>query len=479
MSNMSSKNAAGNRIATLLDAGSFVEIGGAVTARTTDFNMQQKETPADGVITGYGVIDGNLVYVYSQDASVLGGAIGEMHAKKIANIYDMAMKMGAPVIGLVDCAGLRLQEATDALEAFGNLYLKQTMASGVIPQITALFGMCGGGLAVVPALTDFTFMEEKNAKLFVNSPNALPGNEISKCNTSSAKFQSEETGLVDAVGTEEEILAEIRDLVMILPCNNEENASYDECMDDLNRVCEGIENATEDTAIALAMISDENYFFETKRAYAKDMVTGFIRLNGMTVGAVANRSKVYNEESEVVAEFDGSLSADGAAKAAEFVEFCDAFNIPVLTLTNVSGFKASEYDEKHLAKAAAKLTYAFANASVPKVNVIIGKAYGSAYVAMNSKSTGADMVYAWPEASIGMMDATLAAKIMYADKDADTMKEKAAEYQELQSSPMAAARRGYVDTIIQAGDTRKYVIGAFEMLFTKREERPMKKHGTV
>lgn len=479
MSNMSSKNAAGNRIATLLDAGSFVEIGGAVTARTTDFNMQQKETPADGVITGYGVIDGNLVYVYSQDASVLGGAIGEMHAKKIANIYDMAMKMGAPVIGLVDCAGLRLQEATDALEAFGNLYLKQTMASGVIPQITALFGTCGGGLAVVPALTDFTFMEEKNAKLFVNSPNALPGNEISKCNTSSAKFQSEETGLVDAVGTEEEILAEIRDLVMILPCNNEENASYDECMDDLNRVCEGIENATEDTAIALAMISDENYFFETKRAYAKDMVTGFIRLNGMTVGAVANRLKVYNEESEVVAEFDGSLSADGAAKAAEFVEFCDAFNIPVLTLTNVSGFKASEYDEKHLAKAAAKLTYAFANASVPKVNVIIGKAYGSAYVAMNSKSTGADMVYAWPEASIGMMDATLAAKIMYADKDADTMKEKAAEYQELQSSPMAAARRGYVDTIIQAGDTRKYVIGAFEMLFTKREERPMKKHGTV
>lgn len=479
MSNMSSKNAAGNRIATLLDAGSFVEIGGAVTARTTDFNMQQKETPADGVITGYGVIDGNLVYVYSQDASVLGGAIGEMHAKKIANIYDMAMKMGAPVIGLVDCAGLRLQEATDALEAFGNLYLKQTMASGVIPQITALFGTCGGGLAVVPALTDFTFMEEKNAKLFVNSPNALPGNEISKCNTSSAKFQSEETGLVDAVGTEEEILAEIRNLVMILPCNNEENASYDECMDDLNRVCEGIENATEDTAIALAMISDENYFFETKRAYAKDMVTGFIRLNGMTVGAVANRSKVYNEESEVIAEFDGSLSADGAAKAAEFVGFCDAFNIPVLTLTNVSGFKASEYDEKHLAKAAAKLTYAFANASVPKVNVIIGKAYGSAYVAMNSKSTGADMVYAWPEASIGMMDATLAAKIMYADKDADTMKEKAAEYQELQSSPMAAARRGYVDTIIQAGDTRKYVIGAFEMLFTKREERPMKKHGTV
>ena len=224
MSNMSSKNAAGNRIAALLDAGSFVEIGGAVTARATDFNMQEKETPADGVITGYGVIDGNLVYVYSQDASVLNGAIGEMHAKKIANIYDMAMKMGAPVIGLVDCAGLRLQEATDALEAFGKLYQKQAMASGVIPQITAIFGTCGGGLSLVPALTDFTFMEAEKAKLFVNSPNALPGNEVSKCNTASAKFQSENTGLVDGIGTEEEILAEIRELVTMLPGNNEDNA---------------------------------------------------------------------------------------------------------------------------------------------------------------------------------------------------------------------------------------------------------------
>ena len=478
MGNMATENAASLRINGLLDAGSFVEIGGAVTARATDFNMQEKDTPADGVITGYGVIDGNLVYVYSQDATVLNGAIGEMHAKKIANIYDMAMKMGAPVIGLIDCAGLRLQEATDALESFGKLYQKQAMASGVIPQITAIFGNCGGGLSVVPALTDFTFMEETKAKLFLNSPNALPGNDISKCDTSSAKYQGA-NGLVDAVAAEEDILAEIRTLITILPCNNEEDASYDECLDDLNRVCEGIENAVEDTAIALATISDDNLFVETKREFAKDMVTGFIRLNGMTVGAVANRSKVYNEEAEVVAEFDGSLSADGAAKAAEFVEFCDAFNIPVLTLTNVTGFKASVYEEKHLAKAAAKLTYAFANATVPKVNVIIGKAYGSAYVTMNSKSTGADMVYAWPTAEIGMMDAALAAKIMYAGADAATLKEKAAEYKELQSSPLSAARRGYVDTIINPADTRKYVIGAFEMLFTKREERPAKKHGTV
>lgn len=479
MGNMATESAAGNRIDSLLDAGSFVEIGGAVTARATDFDMQKKETPADGVITGYGVIDGNLVYVYSQDASVLNGAIGEMHAKKIANIYDMAMKMGAPVIGLVDCAGLRLQEATDALEAFGKLYLKQSMASGVIPQITAIFGTCGGGLSVVPALTDFTFMQAKGARLFINSPNAILGNEISKCDTSSAAFQSEHTGLVDDIGTEEEILSDIRSLICILPCNNEEDASYGECTDDLNRVCGELSNLSEDTSIALSVIADNNVFFETKKNYAKDMVTGFIRLNGMTVGAVANRSKVYSADAKILAEFDGSLSADGAKKAAEFIEFCDAFNIPVLTLTNVSGFRASADDEKRLAKAVAELTYAFANATVPKVNVIIGKAFGSGYVAMNSKSLGADMVYAWPEAEIGMMDAELAAKIMYSDADASTIKEKAAAYKELQLSPLSAARRGYVDTIIEPADTRKYVIGAMEMLFTKREDRPVKKHGTV
>ena len=479
MSNTTSLSLASKRILSLLDEGSFVEIGGAITARTTDFNMQQKETPADGVITGYGVIDGNLVYVYSQDASVLKGAIGEMHAKKIANIYDMAMKMGAPVIGFVDCAGLRLQEATDALNAFGSVYYKQAMASGVIPQITAVFGKCGGGLAVASAMTDFTFMEGKDGKLFLNSPNAIEGNEISKCDTSSADFQSSKAGLVDVVGTEAEIMAEIRALVSILPANNEDDASYDECMDDLNRACAGIENATEDTAIVAAMISDNNVFFETKRAFAKDMVTGFVRLNGMTVGVVANRSKVYDAEGNVAEEFDGTLTPAGCKKAADFVEFCDAFNIPVVSFTNVTGFKACTCAEKNLARETAKLTYAFANATVPKVNVVIGKAYGSAYVTMNSKAIGADMVYAWPTSEIGMMDANLAAKIMYADEDAATIKEKAAEYKELQSSPMAAARRGYVDTIIAPADTRKYLIGAFEMLFTKREDRPAKKHGTI
>lgn len=479
MSYNATENSASRRIATLLDEGSFVEIGGAVTARSTTFNLQEKAAPSDGVITGYGVIDGNLVYVYSQDADVLGGALGEMHAKKIARIYDMAMKMGAPVIGLIDCAGLRLQEATDALEAFGSLYHKQALASGVIPQVTAIFGMCGGGLAVVPGLTDFTFMEAKDGKLFVNSPNALEGNEISKCNTASADYQSKTAGLVDGIGAEAEILGQIRDLVCMLPANNEDDMSYEECTDDLNRICADIANASEDTAIALAQIADNQILVETKKDYAKEMVTGFIRLNGMTVGVVANRSKVYNAEAEVEAEFDSVLTVDGCKKATDFVNFCDAFSIPVLTLTNVTGFAATVESEKNMASAVAKLTYAFANATVPKVNVIVGKAFGSAYVSMNSKSIGADLVYAWPTAEIGMMDAKLAAQIMYADADAETLNEKAAEYKELQSNPNSAAARGYVDAIIEPADTRKYVIGAFEMLFTKREDRPAKKHGTV
>ncbi len=474
---------ASKRINALLDDNSFVEIGGYVTARNTDFNLQHKETPADGVITGYGVIDGNLVYVYSQDATVLNGALGEMHAKKIAKVYDLAMKMGAPVIGLIDCAGLRLQEATDALNGFGELYLKQTMASGVIPQITAIFGNCGGGLAIIPTLTDFTFMEEKNAKLFVNSPNALSENKSQ--DTAGADFQSKETGIVDFTGDEDAVIEQIRTLVNILPANNEDDNSYDECTDDLNRVCSDLANAKGDTSIALSNISDDNFFYEVKKSYAKDMVTGFIRLNGMTVGAVANRTEVYDDEMNLTDSYKPELTTNGCEKAAEFINFCDAFNIPVLTLTNVNGYKATVDEEKTIAKAVAKLTYAFANATIPKVNVVIGEAFGSAYLAMNSKSIGADIVYAWSDAKIGMMQAQSAVKIMYADEinnaddAAKLISEKSAEYEKLQSSALAAAKRGYVDDIIEACDTRKRIIAAFEMLYTKREDRPAKKHGTI
>lgn len=471
------------RIDAILDDSSFVEIGAGVRARATDFNITENAAPSDGVITGYGVINGNLVYVYSQDATIMNGTIGEMHAKKIAGLYDLALKMGAPVIGLIDCAGIRLQEATDALSGFGEIYRKMSDASGVIPQITAVYGNCGGGLAVLAGLSDFTFMEEKNGHLFVNSPNALEGNYTEKLDTSDAKFQAE-AGVIDFAGDEDAIANGIRQLVSILPANNE-TEPFTDSKDDLNRICADMAAEIADPALALSDISDDNLFVEVKPEFAKEIVTGFIQIDGSTIGAVANRSAQFDENGEKSAEYDAVLTVDGAYKAADFVNFCDAFEIPVLTLTNVKGFEATVRSERAIAKAVAKLTFAFANATVPKVNVITGEAYGSAYVTMNSKALGADVTYAWSNASIGMMDATLAAKIMYSDEAAKSddvqavIAEKAAEYAKLQSNVESAASRGYVDTIISPEDTRKYVAAAFEMLYTKREDRPDKKHGTV
>ncbi len=466
---------ASDRINALLDDSSFVELGAYVTARSTDFNMPETDTPKDGVITGYGVINGKLVYVYSQDATVLGGAIGEMHAKKIANVYNMAMKVGAPVIGLVDCAGLRLQEATDAMNSFGRLYLKQSVASGVIPQITAVFGNCGGGVALVPALTDFTFMTAEGSKLFVNSPNALEGNNQSKLDTASAAYLSSNTSLVDAVCEDDAaVLTQIRALVDMLPSNNQDGATS-ECADDLNRIIPNLDGFVKDGRAVLQNIADGNVFFEVKKDYAKDMVVGFVKLNGDTVGCVANQVEGGSE----------LISADGAAKAADFVKFCDAFDIPVLTLVNTKGFVATVENEKKMAEAAAKLTYAFANADVPKVTVVMGDAFGTAYTVMNSKALGADMVYAWPTAKIGTMDPEMAVKIMYEKEIAEASDKKATiaelkkTYTELQSTAMAAAKRGYIDDIIEPDATRKRVIAAFDMLYTKNEDRPYKKHGAV
>ena len=477
MSN-SKDNLAMKRIVGLVDENSFMEIGSLVTARSTDFDLANTDTPSDGVIIGHGLVDGNLVFVYSQDASVLGGTIGEMHAKKIAGLYDMAVKMGAPIVGLIDCAGIRLQESVDALEAFATLYAKQSMASGVVPQISAVFGNCGGGLSVVSALSDFTFAEAENAKIFVNSPNAIPENNTQKCDTASAEFQSTEAGTIDGVGTAEEILAQIRELITILPSNNAQAGCVDDCSDDLNRAALSVDTMKGDPRYVLSEISDDHIFVETKRAFAKDMVTGFIKLNGMTIGAVANATELYDAEGKKTEEFDAVLSARGCNKAADFISFCDAFEIPVVSLTNTTGFKACKCAEKNLPKALARMTAAFANATVPKVNVITGQALGSAYAMMNAKSLGADLVYAWPDAKIGMMDAKLAAGIMYPDASADVIAEKAKAYDELQNDVKTAARRGYVDRIVAAADTRKYLIAAFEMLFTKNVEQPYKKHGS-
>jgi len=470
-----SKLSASERIAALLDDSSFVEVGAYVTARSTDFNMKEFDTPKDGVITGYGVIDGKLVYVYSQDAAVLGGSIGEMHAKKIANIYNMAMKCGAPVIGLIDCAGLRLQEATDALTAFGRLFQKQALASGVIPQITAIFGNCGGGSAIIPSLTDFTFMTKEGSKLFVNSPNALAGNYEAKLDTAAAGYVSKNTGLVDEVcDTEADVLSKIRSLVSILPSNNDSEAIAD-CEDELNRTIPGIEANKDDARAVITSIADDEIFVEVKKDFAPEMVIGFIRMDGMTIGCVGNQAK----------DGGSSITTAAAEKAAKFVNFCDSFNIPVLTIANAEGFAATIEEEKTISQATARLTFAYSEATVPKVTVVTGKAFGTAYVVMASKSLGTDMVYAWPTAKIGMMDSEMAVKLMY-EKEIAEAADKAAvitdlkkQYEETQSSALTAARRGYVDDIIEPDATRKRVIAAFEMLHTKIEERPVKKHATV
>lgn len=455
------------RIESLLDEHSFVELGALVTSRSTDFNLEEKKAPSDGVVIGHGLIDGCLVFVFSQDASVLNGTIGEMHARKIQSVYDMAVKMGAPVIGLLDCAGVRLQESVDAMESLGAIYKKAVDASGVVPQIVGVFGNCGGGLSVLTSISDFTFME-KDSSLFLSSPDAICNNRKDTNNTAGAEFQYEQAGNVDFMGTADEMYAAMRKLITMLPGSNVEDGCVDECMDDLNRAAEGMEDKIDDAAAFATEISDGYVFVECKAGYAKEMVTGFIKLNGVTIGVVGNRTM---DDKSV-------LTAAGCDKAADFVQFCDAFDIPVLTLTNVCGYEASVEAEKSLTRALARMTFALANATVAKINFITKTAFGSAYILMNSKSLGADLVYAYESAKIGTMDPKLAAKIMYEDKPADEIDKKAAEYEALQSGVSAAASRGYVDRIINPADTRKYLIAGFEMLFTKRVDGPYKKHGT-
>ncbi len=469
MSNKLSMSAS-ERINALLDDSSFVEIGAYVKARNTDFNIQDKDTPKDGVITGYGVIDGNLVYVYSQDAKVLGGSIGEMHAKKIVKLYDMAIKMGAPIVGMIDCSGLRLQEATDALNAFGEVFAKMSMASGVIPQVTAIFGSCGGGAALIPTLTDFTYMTE-DAKLFVNAPNTLDENLGTKVDTADAAYVSANTANVDAVfETEAELIEGVKALVKILPSDNLDE-KIDETLDNPNRIIPNLDSMKNDGRAIIEQIADAGSVIEIKKAFAADIVTSLVKMDGATVGIVANQ--------------EDKITTNGAYKAEEFIGFCDAFGIPVVTLVNVAGLAANIHQEKIISKALAKLTNAYADATVPKISVITDKAYGTAYTVMNSKAIGADMVYAWPDAVIGTMDPEMAVKIMYeeeikaAEDKLAFIAEKKAEYIEALSGAVSAASRGYVDDVIEPDATRKRVIAAIDMLLSKEEMRPYKKHSTI
>ena len=439
----SDSNQAQARINALLDENSFVELQSLVTSRNTDFNLDAKKEPSDGVIIGHGLVDGTLVFVFSQNADVLGGTIGEMHAKKILSLYDMALKVGAPVIGFIDCGGVRLQESFDALEALGSVIERAADVKGVIPQLMCVAGNCGGGLSVLPSLADFTFMVD-GASLYINSPDTITGND---CDTSSAKFQFEEAGTVDVCGSLGEVVSSMRQVISMIP-NDIVEAS-----DDVNRAAEGLEDKLTDAALVATELADNRQFIELKAGFAKEMVTGLMKLDGVTIGVVGNR------------EIDGEayLSAAGCEKAADFVDLCDMYEIPVFSITNVAAFKSCKCQERRLPRALSQMTQRFVDASVPKLNLITKQAYGTPYVLMNSKALGADLVYAFDSTSVGAMEASKAAKIL-ADNGTDAAAiEKS--YAELQDSALTAAAHGHIDRIVSMADARKYIIAGFEMFF--------------
>ena len=447
-------NVALERIKQLVDNGSFVELQSDVVARSTDFSLCDKKEATDGVVTGYGLIDGRLVFLYAQNPDVLNGSLGEMHCRKIMEIYLQAVKIGAPVIGLIDCSGFRLQESTDALEGFGDVLMALQDAGGSVPLFTMIYGNCGGGLTLIPAMSDFNFIVKNEGRLFVNSPNTLENNYREKMDTSSGEYQSLYSGVVDEVLSAEEIRSKIALLLQILPANNTEGCVMGDTTDDLNRVINDMNETNYDVDVLVNNIADNYLFVETKKDFATDMLTGFIRLNGTTVGVVANRREC--------------MSTMGMDKATGFIRFCDGYDIPLLTLSDAVRFETTASEEKTLARSMAAMTSAMIDAEVPKVCLIPRQAYGTPYLMMNAKSLGADFVYAWPNAQIGAMKGQLASKVL--------KNVSATEYDETHNSAVAQARRGYIHKLVDPQDTRKYLLSAFDLLYTKNKSVAFKKN---
>ena len=481
------KMTARERILALMDEGSFVEVDAFVEHRCTEFGMDEVKAPGEGVVTGYGTVDGRLVYVYAQDFTVIGGSLGEMHAKKICKIMDMALKMGAPVIGMNDSGGARIQEGINALAGFGEIFYRNTKASGVIPQISVIMGPCAGGAVYSPALTDFVFMVEKTSQMFITGPQvikAVTGEEVTLEELGGADAQAEKSGVAHFTSaSDEECIGKIKKLLSYLPSNNLEETPYNASNDEINRLSEKLTtivpddpNRAYDVKAVIAEVVDNGDFFEVLEKFAKNIVIGFARMNGQTVGIVANQPSVMA----------GALDVNAADKGARFIRFCDCFNIPVVTFTDVPGFLPGVSQEHNgIIRHGAKLLYAYSEATVPKINVIIRKAYGGAYIAMSSKHLGADMVMAWPTAEIAVMGPDGAANIIFKDEikaSSDpiaTRQEKIAEYREKLANPYEAAKFGFVDDIIEPDSTRPRIIAALEMLASKRESGPSKKHGNI
>ena len=481
------KKTARERLNLLFDEGSFVEVDAFVETRGIDFDMQNKKIPGDGVITGYGTVDGRLVFASSQDFTVMGGSLGEMHAKKITKVMDMAMKMGAPFISINDSGGARIEEGIDALGGFGDIFFRNTLASGVIPQISVIMGPCAGGAVYSPAITDFVFMVDKTSHMFITGPQvikAVTGEEVSFDALGGAAAHNTISGVAHFdCPTEEDCFSQIKKLLSFLPDNNlsdpEEILSNDDInrLDaDLNAIIPDDPNKPYDMMEIISRTVDNGDFFEIHKGFAKNIIVGFARIGGKTVGIVANQPKVAA----------GVLDVDASDKAARFIRFCDAFNIPLITFTDVPGYLPGVAQEHSgIIRHGAKLLYAFSEATVPKINVIVRKAYGGAYIAMNSKHLGADMVMAWPTAEIAVMGPDGAANIIFKKEIAESSdpiefrKQKIQEYRDKFSNPYIAAARGYVDDVIEPATTRQRIASALDMLASKRETRPSKKHGNI
>ncbi len=481
------KLTARERIALLFDEGSFVEIDTFVSHRCNNFDMAGVEATGDGVVTGYGTVGGRLVYAFAQDFTVLGGSLGEYHAEKIVKVQNLALKMGAPLVGLNDSGGARIQEGVNALSGFGKIFYNNTIASGVIPQISVIMGPCAGGAVYSPAITDFVFMVNKTSQMFITGPQVIKtvtGQDISAEELGGAMTHNSISGVAHFIGAnDKETLEQVRDLLSYLPSNNMETAPIYESTDDPNRMIPEFNemipesaNKAYDMYEIIKKLADNEVLYDVMPHYAKNMITCFIRMDGQTVGVIANQPRVAA----------GCLDINASDKAARFIRRCDAFNIPLLTIVDVPGFlPGTDQEYGGIIRHGAKMLYAYCEATVPKITMITRKAYGGAYIGMCNKELGSDMVLAWPSAQIAVMGAEGAANIVFKNdiKEANDpigkRREKIEEYEEKFSNPYRAAEMGYVDDVIEPATARKRVISALDMLSSKRQSLPAKKHGNI
>ncbi|WP_448523851.1 acyl-CoA carboxylase subunit beta [Pseudothermotoga sp.] len=480
------KLTARERLALLLDEGSFVEIDKFVEHRATTFGLDKEELPCDGVVTGIGKINGRLVAVFSQDFTVMGGSLGEMHAKKIMKLMDLAMELGIPLIGINDSGGARIQEGVDSLYGYGGIFYRNTLASGVIPQITLIAGPCAGGAVYSPAITDFVVMIDKTAKMFITGPNvikAVTGEDISQEDLGGAYVHNSKSGNAHFLASsEEEAVQIIKKLLSYIPQNNLEEpdfvaGDYSLSMsEEINNIVPVEPTKSYDVRKVIEMVVDEGSFFEVHKNYARNIVVGFARIAGMSVGIVGNQPSVLA----------GSLDIDSSDKAARFIRFLDCFNIPIVTFVDTPGYLPGVQQEHGgIIRHGAKLLFAYSEATVPKITVILRKAYGGAYIAMGSKHLGADMVAAWPTAEIAVMGPDGAANIIFrkeiesAPNPEEKRKELVQQYREMFANPYVAASRGYIDAVIEPAKTREWVSRALEICRTKVQSLPKKKHDNI